>query len=833
MDTQKAGDIMDDYAYEKEHAEAVRKMAAECTVLLKKDGQFPIKEPGRVALFGSGARNTIKGGTGSGEVNSRYFVNIEEGLKSAGFTVTTKNWLDEYDNVKQKAHKAFVKEIKARAKANHTLAIIEGMGAVMPEPEYEISLEGEGEICIYVLARISGEGADRKPVKGDVLLTDTEVRDICELDRKYSRFMLVLNVGGPVDLSPVNDVKNILLLSQLGVETGNTLADIILGKSYPSGKLTTTWTSWKDYPAIGDFGDANETRYREGVFVGYRYFDSMRKKPMYPFGYGLGFTDFECRVESADEKEIIVRIKNTGCFPGKETIQVYIAPPFGKIAKPVRTLVAFEKTKEILPGEEITVSVLFDIRDAATYDEGLAAFILEKGDYIVIVNDKPAVMLRLEEEIITRKLKNLLGKPGFIDWEPEKKEKTKETQAANETRETEKTDNTYEANYTDNLDNYDVITITRASISVETVCYEYEFPVEPEISELSDEELVLLNIGGFDPKGGLAGMIGNSGKSVAGAAGETAHIRDLPFLVMADGPAGVRISKDYIEDEKGVHPVGSSLPETMLEYLNGPARLALKLALGKGKNSGDVRHQYCTAIPIGTAIAQSWDTDLAEKLGDIVGDEMERFGVHLWLAPALNIHRSILCGRNFEYYSEDPLISGKFAVAITRGVQKHPGCGTTIKHFAANNQEYNRTGNNSRISERALREIYLRGFEICIRESQPHALMTSYNLINGVHSAERRDLCVDILRCEWGYKGIVMTDWVIGQGPFEKKGGYRNSLSEKVAAAGGALFMPGGKGDYDRLLNALKSGEISRKQLEENASTVFRMSRMLSTPTHQ
>ena len=207
---------------------------------------------------------------------------------------------------------------------------------------------------------------------------------------------------------------------------------------------------------------------------------------------------------------------------------------------------------------------------------------------------------------------------------------------------------------------------------------------------------------------------------------------------------------------------------------------------------------------------------------------MERFGVHLWLAPALNIHRDIRCGRNFEYYSEDPLIGGKFAAAITRGVQKHPGCGTTIKHFTVNNQEYNRTGVNSLVSERAMRELYLKGFEIAVRESQPHALMTSYNLLNGTHTSERRDLITDVLRAEWGYEGIVMTDWVVAGISQVKNPRYRNALPEHVAAAGGDLFMPGGKGDHRRVMNALQAGTLSRQQLMENATRVYRMATELT-----
>ena len=795
------------YEYELEHANTVRNLAPECTVLLKKDGSFPLESPGKIALYGSGARRTVKGGTGSGEVNSRYFVTVEEGLGQAGFEITTKAWLDAWDDTVAAAKKDFAAEIRARAKKKHTMAVLEGMGAVMPEPEYSFRLYGDGDTAVYVVSRISGEGSDRNAQKGDILLSDSEVRDILLMNRRYRRFMLVLNVGGPVDLSPVMEVKNILLLSQLGAETGHILADLLLGGSYPSGKLTTTWTSWADYPRIGEFGDADETRYREGVYVGYRYFDAAGVKPLFPFGFGLGYTDFETAVTEADAHSVTVTVKNIGNYPGKETVQLYVAPPEGNLNRPVRELLAFAKTGELLPGESETLTVPFDLRDAAAFDAEQAAYVLEAGDYTILAGGTPAVTLRLEETAVLRQVRNALGKPDFSDWKPENAVRIPAAER--------------------------VIAISAADFPTQTVEYDIPADVDPLMDDLTDEELAYLNTGCFDPKGGIGSMIGNAAITVAGAAGETAHVHDFPYLVMADGPAGLRLSREYYEDEKGVHALGDTMPESIMDLLSPMQRKVMKLMSGGGKkHTGPIKEQYCTAIPIGTAIAQSWNTDLAEQLGGIVGDEMERFGVHLWLAPALNIHRDIRCGRNFEYFSEDPLISGKFAAAITRGVQKHPGCGTTIKHFTVNNQEYNRIGSNSQVSERAMRKIYLRGFEICVRESQPHALMTSYNLLNGVHTSERRDLITDILRAEWGYEGIVMTDWVIGSIKQVKNPRYRNALSDQVAAAGGDLFMPGGKGDWENLMKALKAGTLTRRQLEENATRVYRMAKRLTEAKH-
>ncbi len=788
--------------YERKHLRTLRRSLAECTVLLKKDGSFPLEGPCSLALYGSGARHTVKGGTGSGEVNSRFFITAERGLEKTGFNLTTKKWLDAYDRVRVKAKEDFLKEIRQRARKNHTATILEGMGAVMPEPEYDLPLEGEGDAAVYVLSRISGEGNDRQAVKGDILLTDTEVRDILALNEKFDRFMLVLNVGGPVDLTPVAEVGNILLLSQLGVETGRTLAEILLGKRYPSGKLTTTWAAWEDYPQIGDFGDPDNTRYREGVYVGYRYFDTVGKKPLFPFGFGLGYTDFETEVLKAGEDYVQIRVKNIGAFPGKETLQIFAAPPGEGLDKPFRSLIAFQKTGEIGPGEEETLGIHYSLKDAASYDEEASAWILDRGDYQIMLGDETFLTLRLGEKVTVRTCNKAFGKPGFKEWVPEKRQEAEGCGRA--------------------------LAAYPGKLADTEVCKAPVPEILPEIRALTDEELAGLAVGYFAPGGGIASVIGSAAATVAGAAGETS--RAFPGgkgLVMADGPAGLRLAKDYFLDKDGARSLGSSMPETMADLLPGPVRLFMKLTASKPPRGSRVRHQYCTAIPIGTALAQSWNTDFARACGDIVGEEMERFGVHLWLAPGMNIHRSIRCGRNFEYFSEDPLVTGSFAAAITEGVQSHPGCGVTIKHFAANSQETNRYNSNSMVSERALREIYLKGFEIAVKKASPHAVMTSYNLLNGIHTSERKDLTEDVLRGEWGFKGIVMTDWVIG-GAFNKNAVYPAPEAWKVAAAGGDLFMPGSQADLANVQKALEDGSVDRSVLEKNASRVLAMIRTLN-----
>ncbi len=811
------------HPYEKEHLARIREGIAGCTVLLKSNGDFPLKDVCDIALYGSGARKTVKGGTGSGEVNSRFFVNVEEGLKKAGFNITTGEWLDGYDKVYEEAHKEFVEGIKARARKKHTLAVMEALSVMMPEPEYTLPLDGEGDVAIYVLSRLSGEGSDRQVIGGDILMSGPEIRDIIALSKKHKKFMLVINAGGPVDISPVVDsVENILVLSQIGVETGDVLADILLGKAYPSGKLTTTWASFYDYQSVGDFGQRDDTHYKEGVYVGYRYFDSADVKPMFPFGFGLSFTTFKLGGSTISHKgekiTIETEVKNAGKLPGREVVQVYVSKPDKNIDTPYQELCAFAKTPELAPKETTTVTCEFNMSDITVYDAKKAAYVLEAGDYLIRVGNssddtKLVGVIRLAKTHIVKQVRNYMGidNPDYRDWQPENKR----------------------AKHRGKLPaSAEVIKLTAKDIPTFEVNYDREYEVDERITRYGDDELSYTMLGAFDPNAGVGNLIGADLYSVAGAVGETADkfdILGIKRLVMADGPAGLRLARDYFRDSKGVHALGDTMPESMKELLPAPAKGVMKIMEKKPKSPGEVHHQYCTAIPIATAIAQSFDVEFAATCGDIVGAEMEIFGVNLWLAPAMNIHRDIRCGRNFEYFSEDPYVSGVFAKAITDAVQAHPGCGVTIKHFACNNQETNRSNNNSVVSERALREIYLRGFEYCMKYSDPVSLMTSYNLINGAHTASKSDLMRYVLRCEFGYDGVVMTDWWVDVlGNSDKDSVHSKVEPHEVTAVGGDLFMPGSRKDHREILDALREGRLSRKQMEINASRIARLADRLS-----
>ncbi len=815
---------MELYGYEREHIELVRSHLGESCVLLRKDGSFPLDAPCKIAAYGNGVRNTVKGGTGSGEVNSRYFVSVEDGLKGVGFEIVSTSWLDKYDAEYKKARKEFVKSIKKEARAHRVLAPVYGMGKIMPEPEYDIPIGTDGDTAIYVLSRISGEGSDRKFVKGDILLTDTERRDILELNRRYKKFMLILNVGGVVDLSGLESVSNILLLSQLGVETGRAAADILLGNIYPSGKLTTTWASNKSSNHI-HFGSHDDTVYEEGIYVGYRYFSTFGIKDLFCFGHGLSYTDFNIKSPTVCVKNgeftIKAQVENVGAYKGKEVVQAYLSAPAGKLHKPKYELCGFAKTKELSPLESCDIEIKFSIEDMASYDEERECYVLEGGEYFLYLGAsldtvKMIAVAFLPEDVDVLRVKNLCGAKKINEIVPHHILR-------------------------DNCDGALKITLDPDSLKRERISYEEKAEIDIGVKALTDKELAYSGVGYYNPKGGILSIIGNASAKIAGAAGETTSLlkeKGFDSVIMADGPSGLRLSREFYRDKRGkAHPIGQSgIPDSVLEYLPRVLRRILNTLVGKNKapRGYKTEYQYATALPIGTAVAQSWNLDLARAYGDIVGDEMERFGVHLWLAPALNIHRSIQCGRNFEYYSEDPILSGYMASAVTRGVQSHRGKGVTIKHFAANNQETNRYGNNSVVSERAMREIYLRGFGICIKNTDPVAVMTSYNLLNGVHTAEHSGILREYLRNELKYGGVVMTDWIIGGGIMaDKNDKHPRTTPYKIASAGGDIIMPGCKGDVKGILKGLKKGYLSRIQLEKNATRVYKMTKKLNCNREQ
>lgn len=801
--------------WEMKHRQIAREAAAEGIVLLKnEDHVLPLKEGSAVALYGAGAGRTIKGGTGSGDVNERERVSIWQGMKNAGYEITSEDWIRSYDEIYEKARQNWKNDIVKRAGGNggevlNFFDVYSTTPFIMPTGD-PVKKPADGEntdTAIYVISRVAGENADRNTAGGDYYLKEDEHQMLTDICAYYKDVIVVVNAGGQVDLSFMDEFENIkalLAIVQPGMEGGNAFADVISGKVNPSGKLVDSWAyKYEDYPNAATFshnnGNVEKEFYEEGIYVGYRYFDTFKVPVRYGFGFGLSYTAFSMgnyKVEKAEKEngiKVSVCVKNTGDVAGKEVVQAYVSLPGGKLEKEAHCLAAYAKTELLQPGQEQTVTLEIPAERLTSYDEENAAYILEKGFYGICVGNslESAELIggvQLDETAVVEKVKNLFAEQDELKELEQETGKTSQREAAQKSMAAEK--------------QLPVLEMKAADFETKEVVYKKNSELaDPEAMEfvntLSVEELI--NLAAGDPGKAQGGNLGAAGISVPGSAGEThrcAIEKGLASIVLADGPAGLRLMKYYHVNEGKI----VSMPfEFSLEggiFYDGATDLP-----------GERYYQYCTAIPVGTMLAQTWNTGLIEKVGAMIGKEMERFNVTLWLAPGMNIHRNPLCGRNFEYYSEDPYIAGTIAAAMTNGVQSNYGCGTTIKHFACNNQEDNRMGSDSILSERTIRELYLKGFEIAVKESQPLSIMTSYNLINGVHAANNYDLCTDVARNEWDFQGAIMTDWTTT----EKD---ETCTASGCMRAGNDLVMPGCFGDHDNMKKELEAGTLKIEDLK-------------------
>ena len=803
------------------HRIMARYAATQGFVLLKNDGILPITNETKVFLAGTGAVHAIKGGTGSGDVNEREVVSILTGLKNAGTKV-----------VNEESILLSVADYE-EAQAEYVEKILNNMSDISSQDFFELFLREKrrdfkrvaieessvklSDVAIYVVSRVAGEGRDRVLKKGDYYLSDTEKEELDKLAQITDKIIVLINTGGQIDLTEIlsnKSVKAILNISQPGMEMGNAVADVLIGKESPSGKLSDTWAlEYKDYPNATTFshnnGDVENERYTEGIYVGYRYFDSFDIKPAFSFGFGLSYTEFmisEVKI-AINNGEVIVEsiVKNIGNkYNGREVVQVYVACPQTGIKKEFKRLVGFKKTSLLKADESEVVKVTIPSKALASFDEEKGSWIVEKGNYGIFIgnssdNNTLAGVIFVKEDCVIERNEHILPLQEKLEEivRPDEVVNDLTKKWLNESKVKGFTAIEFvpieEGKAKEGRTDLDVIASELAA-------------------KLSDEELTALLMGEISK--GQDNIKDNelieTGICVPGAAGETTCALEdkygIPGISMADGPAGLRVLRNYDVDRKtgkiyGVGLVGSFEGGLFRkDYVNDDV---------------DKYYMYATAIPIGTHLAQTFDLDLVKDLGKLVADEMTEFGISWWLAPGLNIHRNPLCGRNFEYYSEDPLLSGEMAAAITLGVQSVPGVGTTIKHFACNNQEDNRMGSNSIVSERALREIYLRGFEIAIKSSQPMCVMTSYNLINGIHTANSYDLCTIVAREEWGFKGIIMTDWTT-----TSAGG---SKSSSCAIAGNDLIMPANQIDIDDIMIGLKNGSLPRSIARACASRLIKV----------
>ena len=773
-----------------EHIALSRQAAQEGMVLLKnRNSLLPLAPGNRVALFGKGSFDYVKGGSGSGDVTCAYVRNLYDGLKGEGVPVYEP--LSDY-------YRAYVAERYAAGDVPGLMS-----EPALPE-ELLASAQENADTAVIVLSRSSGEGWDRIPIipenkdyvwadevlmpqraqkifpKGDYYLTDTENTMVEQICAVFDRVVVVLNAGGVMDVSWLyesDQISSVLLAYQGGMEGGNAAAALLTGKANPCGKLTDTFAcDLSSYPSTEHFHDSPDyVEYTEDIYVGYRYFETLpdaAERVCYPFGFGLSYTQFSLEVLEAvvDDGTIQahVRVTNTGNRAGKEVVQLYFCPPRGLLQKPFRNLAAFKKTGLLNPGESETVTLSFAVADMASFDDlgkiAPNAWILEKGRYRLYLGISVRDVTELDfayeqaETETVRQCKDVLA-PSHLakrlqadgTWEDLPAAPAVDTDA---NALTPLDPNTLEA----------VAPAVRpreryllAQPYPENVCplsdvAEGRLTLDAFLAQLTEEDLIHL-LGG-QPNMGVSNTFGIGNLPEYG----------IPNITTADGPAGLRI-----QPEVGVRT---------------------------------------TAWPCATLLAATWDEELVSKVGAAAAAEVKENNISVWLAPALNIHRSPLCGRNFEYYSEDPLLSGKIATAMVRGIQSRH-IAATVKHFACNNKETNRKNSDSRLSQRALREIYLRAFEIVTREADPWAVMSSYNIINGRRASECRELLTDILRNEWGYTGVVMSDWWT-------RGEYYKEL-----LAGNDLKMANGY--PERVRQAAELGLVSRTDLEACARRILEL----------
>jgi len=809
-------------ALELANAQLSLRAATQGMVLLENHDQtLPMASSGNIAVFGVGSYRTVPGGTGSGSVNSRYTVNVLTGLADAGYTITTD---------------------PAYSNAMHAAADALGGGSLFSPIQYHLAEQAltpatvqptnPTDTALFVIARNSGEFVDRSSGLGDYQLNAIERANIELLGQTYRNVVVVLNSGGIMDTawfdtinasaSDPDDgqaVDALLLMSQAGQESGHALVDTLDGTVSPSGKLTDTWASaYSYYPASATFanndGNSLVENYNEGVYNGYRYFDSMYKSLAddpatvvnYPFGHGLSYTSFDVAdvKVTANHKSLTVRasVTNTGTTAGREVVQVYVSAPQTGLDKPYQELQGFAKTDQLAPGQSQGVTITFKTSELASYDTERAAWTLEGGDYLVRVGTSSrdthvAAKVFVTDTVVTEQLSTQLDAPALDELESDPAD--------------------FYTYATEQAEIAAAKTVRLPATSIETVDNASEFAQDVEIPTTSplfaaDGSLISSITASVDPD--ESDWAGTGAPYVAKEGETVAHLETDPTSTLYDVAKGEITMEEFVAGlsteqlaniVEGAGTAGSSLMlatgsggyttsryESLgipgLGLQDGPAGLRLT----RQSNTNPVQYQWATAWPIGTMLAQTFDPELVTEVGVAIGEEMEEYGTTLWLAPSLNIHRDPLNGRNFEYYSEDPLVAGITTSATTIGVQSVPGRGVAIKHYAANQQETTRTTSNSRISERALREIYLKGFEVAVKESAPMSIMTSYNLVNGTYAAGNYDLIQDVARGEWGFEGLVMTDW--GAGP---RAGATN-----VMYAGNDLIMPGN--NPTEVLNALR-----------------------------
>ena len=779
---------------DKEHITLSKDAAKEGMVLLKNEQHvLPLQTGAKVALFGKATFDYVKGGGGSGDVTVAYTRNLYEGIKALKGKISVYEELADF----------YRENVKEQYKAGR----VPGM-TIEPQVPQELLQKAKAytDTAVISICRFSGEGWDRKSIvetenkniwaseeemarrsaeifeDGDFYLTHAEQEMVNTVKQNFARVIVVMNVGGMVDTSWFHDdaqIQSVLMAWQGGMEGGLATAELLAGEGNPSGKLSDTFArELNDYPSTYNFHESEKyVEYTDDIYVGYRYFETIpgaKEKVNYPFGFGLSYTQFvlgESQISiEEDQIRCMVSVTNTGDMAGKEVVQAYYGAPQGKLGKAARVLCAFAKTRLLQPGETQLMTLCWKIADMASYDDCgkvcKSAYVLEQGEYRFYIGTsvrdavENATVYTAAKDIVTQQLTSRLAPTSLT-----KRMLADGTYEELETTEPVDTDaNELEKMTTEEMEAFAPKTEGRARWRLwgdKTPDKQHHFLIEAAegkitleefMAQLSDEQLAEL-LGG-QPNTGVANTFGFGNLPDYG----------VPNIMTADGPAGLRISP-----ECGV---------------------------------------CTTAWPCSTLIACTWNPALVQQVGQAGGAEVKENNIAVWLTPAVNIHRSPLCGRNFEYYSEDPYLTGKMASAMVKGIQSNH-VGATVKHFALNNKETNRKNSDSRASERAIREIYLKAFEIIVKEANPWAIMSSYNIVNGRRTSENHELLTDVLRGEWGFEGAVTTDW------------WTNGEHYKEVAAGNDIKMA--TGFPERLMEALHKGIITRAELETCAKRVLNL----------
>ncbi|HAQ63658.1 MAG TPA: beta-glucosidase [Ruminococcaceae bacterium] len=718
----------------------IRQSACEGAVLLKNNGLLPFKKGTRLSLFSRVSEAWFFRGVGSGgSVRCKDERNLTVALRECELLELNEELADIYTK--------FNKENPVEDINEHF-----NLDEMEVTPEIAKAAAEKSDAAVVTIGRHCGEGHEAAAEKGSYYLTDKEINMLHTVCDYFDKVAVIINCCAIMDMSEFealgDKIGAIMYVWLGGNQPGDAVCDLISGKVSPCGKLVDTIAKdYKDYPSSANFGGRNFNYYKEDIYVGYRYFETFAKdKVVYPFGFGLAYTEFEysdISFKSVDGGfDVSVTVKNTGDFTAKEIAQVYLEKPCGKLGNPSRELAAFKKTKELKPQESETLTMFVSDYQLTSYDDsGVTgyefAYVTEQGEYNFYVGknvrdaEKAFTYYQANTELFLQLTSAGAPQQNFdVMCAVEGK-----NGVAQGSRPVSARKYSLRERILENLPKETAFTGDRG-IKLSDVA-DGKNTLDEFTAQLTADELDLLTRGDFHckedrkPYGGAGGF-----------GGVTDEIADkgVPLTITCDGPAGVTLEYD------------SSL------------------------------------LPTATLLACTYNTELVEELYRAVAEELKERKADVFLAPALNIHRNPICGRNFEYYSEDPYISGKMAAAAVRGSQSLGGS-ACIKHFACNNQEYSRTRNDSRLSERALREIYLKGFEIAVKESEPKNLMTSYNLINGVWGHYNYDLVTVILRGEWGYKGSVMTDWFIQH---HESPDFENIWNNAYRIRAGVdLYMPG------------------------------------------